>query len=696
MNVFYSLDALPSFKNTVITIGSFDGVHSGHQSILQKVTEVAKEKQCESIVITFHPHPRLVLNPKDTSVKLLTSTEEKVALLHKFGIKNVVVVPFTTEFANQTPESYIEHFLVKYFKPQSIIIGYDHRFGTSRTGDISYLKKFESTYNYSVIEIEKQVIDALEVSSTKIRTALLKGEVEAANKLLGHRYSFTGEVVEGQKIGRTIGFPTANLEIIEQNKLLPPYGIYAVWVWFEEKRYNGMMYRGNRPVLKDHHNITIEVNILDFNQNIYGKKLSIELVKHLREDRHFETLEDLVVQLADDERLTRDLLQMLDNQSYPRVAIVILNYNTPQYLKLFLQPACATQYGNYAIFVADNGSTDNSIEVVREINMDGMPAALGHDKIKVIDLKQNYGFAEGYNQALKHPLLAPKSKTHDSGFDYYVLLNSDCRVSLTWLQTVIRSMSNDKTIAAAQPKILSYNKKRRFEYAGAAGGWMDALGYPFSRGRIFENVEKDRKQYEDEAEIFWATGAAMFVKADLYHRFEGFDALHWAHMEEIDLCWRFKRAGYKVIVQPKSVVRHVGGGTMDYLNPKKAYLNFRNSLMTILKNEPKSKLLWLFPLRLFLDGLAAFMFLSKGQFKHIKAILQAHFYIYVNIFTIWKKRQHYNQIIEKERIGAPNIAGILRGSIVWEYHIRKRKTFKEIVLKEAVKVVAEEGNDDDE
>jgi riboflavin kinase/FMN adenylyltransferase len=696
MNVFYSLDSLPDFKNSVITIGSFDGVHSGHQKILQKVTELAKAQGSPSVVITFHPHPRLLLNPKDTSVQLLTSTEEKVDLLHQYGIENVVVVPFTFDFANQTPESYIEQFLIKYFKPKTIVIGYDHRFGTNRTGDISYLKKFENIHNYQVVEIEKQVIDELEVSSTKIRKALLNGDVEPANKLLGHFFSFTGEVVEGQKIGRTIGFPTANLEIKEKNKLLPPYGIYAVWVWFEGKKYEGMMYRGNRPVLKDFDNVTIEVNILDFNQNIYGKKLKVDLVKRIREDRNFDSLEDLVVQLADDERTARDLLLMLENQTYPRVGIVVLNYNTPQYLKLFLPALCHTQYGNYEIFVADNGSTDDSIKTIQEINLDGIPASLGHDKIKVIDLKKNYGFAEGYNQALKHPLLAPRSVNADKGFDYYVLLNSDCRVSPNWLQSVIESMEKDKTIAAAQPKILSYNKKRRFEYAGASGGWMDALGYPFSRGRVFEMVEKDRRQYENEAEIFWATGAAMFVKADLYHRFEGFDATHWAHMEEIDLCWRFKRAGYRVIVQPKSVVRHVGGGTMDYMNPRKSYLNFRNSLMTILKNEPRNKLFWLLPLRLILDGLAGFMYLTKGQFKHIKAILEAHFYVYGHLGEIKSKRSFYNKIIEKERIGASNNVGILRGSIVWEYYIRGRKTFKQIVMGESIKAVEEEGKEEDE
>ncbi len=678
MKVYYSLDELPQFENTVVTIGSFDGVHSGHQKILERVTQLAQSIDSQSVVITFHPHPRLVVQPDDTSVRLLTTTEEKVDLLEKYGVDNVIVVPFTKDFADQSPDEYIQNFLVNYFKPTYIVIGYDHRFGENRKGDISYLKKRESQYGYEVIEIEKQVIDELDVSSTKIRQALEKGNVHAANKLLGHPFSFTGIIVKGQQIGREIGFPTANLEIIERNKLVPPHGIYAVFAWVDGKKHKGMMYRGNRPVLKDYHNITIEVNIFDFNQDIYGKKMKIELLEYLRPDKNFESLEGLVIQLADDERQSREILQIYENLTFPRVAIVILNYNTKNFLKQFLPSVCGSLYGNFEVFVADNGSTDGSIETVQELNLDGIPASLGIDRVKVIDLVQNYGFAKGYNEALKHPKLATRQQDDEFGFDYYVLLNSDCRVSPHWLKPVIEMMEKDKTIAAAQPKILSYTKKRKFEYAGASGGWMDSLGYPLSRGRIFDTVEKDRKQYDDETEIFWASGAALFVKADLYHRFGGFDEDYWAHMEEIDLCWRFKRAGYRIMVQPNGVARHVGGGTMDYLNPRKSYLNFRNSLYTIFKNEKTSKLLWLIPVRLLLDGVAAAMFLVKGQFKHISAILKAHFTFYSNFFHLLNKRKKYTQIVEKERIGPANTVGILKGSIVWKYYIEGKKYFSDL------------------
>lgn len=694
MKVYFSLEDLPVFQNTVVTIGSFDGVHSGHQRILERVKQLSQSVDSQSVVVTFHPHPRLVAQPDDKSIVLLNSVEEKVELLEKYGIDIVVVVPFTKEFSSQTPEAYIEHFLYERFKPTYIVIGYDHRFGAKRVGDITLLKTLAPKFGYEVIEIEKQMIDEIAVSSTKIRKAIECADIKTATRLLGHYFSFTGEIVKGQQIGREIGFPTANLLVTEKNKLLPPHGIYTVFVHLPDgKLRKGMMYRGDRPVLKDHHNVTIEINIFDFNEDIYGQKMRVELVEYLRPDRNFDSLESLVIQLADDERESREVLQRLEDQLIPHAAIVILNWNTPQFLKQFLPSVCGSRYGNFDVIVADNGSTDNSIETVRELNLEGIPAAMGVDRVKVVALKENHGFAKGYNEALKDEKLRPRSTDAPNGYDYYVLLNSDCRTSQGWLTPIINMMENDKTIAAVQPKVLSYNKKRKFEYAGASGGWMDNLGYPFSRGRVFDNLEKDRKQYDDEAEIFWASGAAMVVRADLWHRFGGFDEDFWAHMEEIDVCWRMKRAGYKVMVQPKGVVRHVGGGTMDYLNPRKSYLNFRNSLYMILKNEHAAKLLWLIPLRLILDGVAAAKFFKDGQRKHVLAILKAHFSFYGNFFHILKKRNQTAKIIERERIAPENTAGILRGSIVWEYYISKKTTFSEIVYGKKDKIQDNDADD---
>jgi hypothetical protein len=693
MKVYHSLDTLPNFENSVITIGSFDGVHAGHQRILERVHKLAQNANAQAVALTFHPHPRFVAHPNDPSVPLLTTNVEKTDLIAQQGIDALVFVPFTKEFSEQSPETYIRDFLVRYFKPKYIVIGYDHRFGANRAGDINLLKSFGKKCGYEVIEIEKQEIDDIGVSSTKIRTAITEGDIKTATKLLGHFFTFTGTVVKGQKIGREIGFPTANLEITDKYKLLPPHGIYAVFAYLSNgKQLRGMMYRGNRPVLKDFDNTTIEVNIFDFNQDIYGQTMRIELVAFIRPDRYFDSLESLVIQLADDERESRDLLQSVDNQKIPSVAIVILNWNTPQYLKLFLPSVCGSKYGNFQVFVADNGSTDHSIEAVREVNLEGIPASVGLDKVQVIDLKENHGFAKGYNLALQHEKLRPRSPHYPTGFDYYVLLNSDCRTSQGWLTPIIAMMEKDKTIAAAQPKVLSYNKKRKFEYAGAAGGWLDALGYPFARGRVFDTLEKDRKQYDDPAEIFWASGAAMIVRADLWHRFGGFDADFWAHMEEIDLCWRMKRAGYKIMFHPKGVVRHVGGGSLDYLSPRKTYLNFRNALFMIFKNEPLSKLIWLLPLRLILDGVAGLKFLFNKDWAHVWSILRAHFHFYGSLFSLIRKRRHYAHIVDSQRIGKPNYTGILRGSLVWEYFIRKKTTFSEIMLGQP-KMAEDDGDD---
>ncbi len=338
----------------------------------------------------------------------------------------------------------------------------------------------------------------------------------------------------------------------------------------------------------------------------------------------------------------------------PTIAVVILNYNGQGYLEQFLPSVVASVYAGVEIWVADNGSTDDSVDFLKR----------HYPAVRLLELPENYGFAEGYNQALGQVEA-----------DYYVLLNSDVEVPEGWIQPVIHLMENDAMIAAAQPKILSYHEKHLFEHAGGAGGWMDNLGYPFCRGRILFHREADEGQYDDVQEIFWASGAAMFVRAQLYHEAGGLDGDFFAHMEEIDLCWRLKQLGYKVLAQPQSVVYHVGGGTLDVENPRKAYLNFRNSLVTLLKNETAGRLLWLIPARLLLDGVAAARFLTEGKFRHIGAILKAHFYFYFTIFKTLKKRKNIRKIIIQKNIGEANTQGIFRGSIVWSFFIKKRKTF---------------------
>lgn len=300
MRIYNNLAELPLLNNTVITIGSFDGVHSGHQKILEKLISFAKSCGGESVVITFHPHPRLVVSGQEKKVQLLSTVDEKTKLLEKYGIQNVVIVPFSTEFANQSAEDYIEKFLIKYFQPKYIIIGYDHRFGKERKGNIELLKKYEEKGKYKVIEIEKQVIDDISISSSKIRIALADKDLLTAQKLLGHPFSLMGKVVKGQQIGRTLGFPTANLQPLESEKLIPPFGIYAVWVDIEEKRYGGMLYIGDRPTLTAFNNITIEVNIFNFEADIYNKIINIEFVEFIRGDKKFADLEELKMALAKD------------------------------------------------------------------------------------------------------------------------------------------------------------------------------------------------------------------------------------------------------------------------------------------------------------------------------------------------------------------------------------------------------------
>lgn len=667
MNVYKDLNSLPNFRNAVITIGSFDGVHGGHQIILERVKELARQVDGESVVITFHPHPRLVVYPKDTSLRLINTIDEKISLLERYGIDNVVIVPFTIAFSQQSADEYIEKFLLEKFNPEWIVIGYDHRFGLNRQGDINYLKHYSKKANFQVDEIEPQQIDEITVSSTKVRKAIQAGAVKKASKLLGHHFILTGTVVKGQQIGKTIGFPTANIKPPSIHKLLPKEGIYATFVHHKGKRYNGMLYIGTRPTLLEHDNKTIEVNIFDFNQTIYGDEVTLELVEFTRADAKFDSLEALQAALAQDKIETLAILEKQPppqinraNFNYPEVAVVILNYNGQKYLADFLPSVLASDYPNLRVVVADNGSTDDSLAFLEKQYA---------NQIEILNLKENYGFAGGYNQALR--------QVHSA---YYVLLNSDVEVTKNWMRPIIEMMELNPKIGAAQPKILAYHDKTSFEHAGAAGGWLDNWGLPFCRGRILTNCETDNGQYDTPQEIFWATGAAMFIKGDLYHELGGLDAGYFAHMEEIDLCWRLKRAGYQVMACPESTVYHVGGGTLQYQSPRKTYLNHRNSLTTLLKNESVGKLLWLIPLRLILDGLVGITFLLKGQFAHIWQIIRAHGYLYANFGQTWRQRKIFNKLIKKASIGAPNNVGHLKRNMLFSYYLGK-KTFSKLVKK---------------
>ena len=665
MKVFNDLNHLPAFRNAVVTIGSFDGVHLGHQQLLQRVNALAESIGGESVVITFHPHPRLVVYPKDDSMRLITTIEEKVQLLQRYGAHNVVVVPFTIEFSQLNADEYIQKFLVDKFHPRYIVIGYDHRFGLNRQGDINYLKWYGQEAGYEVIEIVKQEVENITVSSSKIRLALEAGDMASAHRLSGHPFLLTGTVVHGNKIGNSLGFPTANIDLGQKHKLTPPPGIYAVRVYHHQETYGGMLYLGDRPTLRQYNNRTIEVNIFDFDKSIYGDKLQLEVLARIRDDASFPDMDALRQQLERDRLAALELLQAQGEPEWkkkmkaaPRAAIVILNYNGRAYLERFLPSVLASTYPNCEVIIADNGSTDDSLAFLAE----------NYPELRHIDLRLNHGFAEGYNQALRQ-VEAP----------YYILLNSDIEVTPDWIEPIIELMERDPTVGACQPKILSYHQRERFEYAGASGGWLDAFGYPFCRGRIFDVMERDTGQYDDLQEVFWASGAAFFVRGKLFHALGGFDPDYFAHSEEIDLCWRIKRAGYKVMARPRSVVYHVGGGTLSYDTPRKVHLNFRNSLYTLLKNETSARLLWLLPLRLLLDNLAALLFLTQGKLKHIQSIARAHWVFVAHFQAMRHKRRQAKEWIEKASIGpGREQAGRYRGSIVWQYFALRRRHFKNL------------------
>lgn len=301
MKLYYHTDPLPVFNNAVITIGTFDGVHQGHLQIIQTVKETALAVGGESVIITFHPHPRKVVSSIVTGIRLINSLEERIELLEKTGIDHLVIVPFTDYFANQSAEEYISDFLVTQFHPHTIIIGYDHCFGKDRLGGFNLLAELASKYKYQLKEIPEHLLDAVKVSSTNIRNAILHGQIEEANKLLGYTFFFQGEVIHGDKIGRTIGYPTANLKSTNEEKISLGDGIYAVYAEVENKRYKGMMSIGFRPTVNGKKRVT-EVNLFDFDEEIYGFTMKVFVKNYLRAEVRFNGLDALKLQLHKDKK----------------------------------------------------------------------------------------------------------------------------------------------------------------------------------------------------------------------------------------------------------------------------------------------------------------------------------------------------------------------------------------------------------
>lgn len=331
-----------------------------------------------------------------------------------------------------------------------------------------------------------------------------------------------------------------------------------------------------------------------------------------------------------------------------KTAVVILNYNGEKFLRKFL-PSVVAHSPSAEVIVADNGSTDASLEVLKK----------EFPQVKLIEFDQNYGFCGGYNRALAQVSAS-----------YYVLLNSDIEVTPGWIEPVVQLLDSHPDIDAVQPKILSYHNKHEFEYAGAAGGFIDSLGYPYCRGRIFTKIERDSGQYDDERQIFWATGACLFIRSETYHKFGGLDESFFAHMEEIDLCWKINRTPQKVYYCGKSVIYHVGAGTLGYGHPRKTYLNFRNGLVLIYKHLDPDELVYKIPARLMLDWLAAFIYLVKGQPRHTVAVLKAHLHFFKRLPQNRVKRHAIrNQYASYSR------ASIHKGLIIVDYYLKRNKIF---------------------
>jgi hypothetical protein len=335
---------------------------------------------------------------------------------------------------------------------------------------------------------------------------------------------------------------------------------------------------------------------------------------------------------------------------YPKAAVVILNWNGLKYLRQFLPSVLTSIWPNLDIILGDNASTDGSVEFVKQ----------EYPSIRIIQNDKNYGFTGGYNKVLEHV-----------DADYYILLNSDVEVSPGWIAPVINLMESDPMIAAAAPKIRAYAQQSNFEHAGAAGGFIDSYGYPFCQGRMFYEIEEDKGQYEQSKEVFWATGAAMFVRKKCWEEAGGFDDRFFAHMEEIDLCWRLKNMGYKVMYCAQSEVFHLGGGTLNTEHPFKTFLNFRNNLLLLQNNLPAWRAFFVIAVRIWMDLLALFRFLSEGKRKDAWAVSRAHQNFVVNLFKGAKGRP-------KKVSPKKNLTGVYHGSIVWEFFLRKKKHFTEL------------------
>lgn len=307
MKIYHSIEEFKPVKNAVVTIGTFDGVHLGHRKIIERIQQLAKVSDGETVILTFFPHPRMILHPEDQSLKMINTIDEKAQLLEQLGVDHLIITPFTRDFSNQTAEEYIRDILVNKIGTKKIVIGYDHRFGKDRQGGLAELQQLAPIYGYEVVEIPEQDIHDVAVSSTRIRQALLNADIEPANEFLGYPFFITGKVNRGDQIGRTIGYPTANILVEENYKLIPADGIFAVKVWLDGQEHKGMGYIGHRPTINGMTR-NIEVNIFDFNQDIYTQPIRMDFLYYVRGDIKFTSLEELTNQLGKDKEAVMAML----------------------------------------------------------------------------------------------------------------------------------------------------------------------------------------------------------------------------------------------------------------------------------------------------------------------------------------------------------------------------------------------------
>lgn len=331
--------------------------------------------------------------------------------------------------------------------------------------------------------------------------------------------------------------------------------------------------------------------------------------------------------------------------------MVILNWNGRKYLEQFLPSLLQSTYPGVEIIVADNGSTDDSVDFLNT----------HYPQVKQVLNGANYGFANGYNKALSQV-----------DATYYVLLNSDVEVTPGWLEPMVELLENNASIGACQPKLLAFHNRSLFEYAGGSGGWLDAFGYPFCRGRVFDYCETDQGQYDDAVPVFWASGAALFIRASLFHAAGGFDGYFFAHQEEIDLCWRVQRMGHQVFACPASVVYHVGGGTLPKGNSRKVFLNFRNNLIMLYKNLPWKQKIWKLPVRIMLDAVSAWKNIPAGEFSYFFAVVKAHL-----AFGRWLLLHPWKPLAASR--DTQQLHGMYNGNIAWAHFVKGKKLFSEIV-----------------